>query len=71
METIKTIAQALGLAIVATIIVGTLSSMQVSQNGSVSFDGSATFGSHESQNVQTPNLDVGQSTSLSAGLPQE
>lgn len=65
METIKTIAQALGLAIVATIIVGTLSSMQVSQNGSVS------FGSPESQSVQTPSLDVGQSTSLSAGLPQE
>ncbi len=65
METIKTIAQALGLAIVATVIVGTLSSMQVSQNGSVS------FATAESQNVQAPNLDVGQSTSLSAGLPQE
>ncbi len=65
METIKTIAQALGLAIVATVIVGTLSTMQVSQTGSVS------FATADTQNVQTPNLDAGQSTSLSAGLPQE
>lgn len=65
METIKTLFQALILAVVATVIVGTLSSIHISQGGSVSFE------STESQNVQTPNLDVAQSTSLSAGLPQE
>lgn len=63
METIKTIFQALMLAIVATVIVVTLSNFNTTPVGS-----SATG---ESTSVQAPSLDAAQSSSMSAGLPQE
>lgn len=64
METIKTIFQAFMLAIVATVIVATLSNFSTTPAGSpAAGDLAAT--------VQTPSLDAAQSSSMNAGLPQE
>jgi len=63
METIKTIFQAFMLAIVATVIVATLSNFSTTPAGSPAAGDLAT--------VQTPSLDAAQSSSMNAGLPHE
>lgn len=63
METIKTIFQAFMLAIVATVIVATLSNFNTTPAGAPA--------PNENALAQTPSLDAAQSSSLNAGLPQE